>query len=289
MSTVGDVINRVFRDSLTSPDRAPAVSVLESQFPTTTHITVKIAPLPPGEQGLLTSGIIIEVGRELMRITSVTYQPPDDWFVQVERGYGGTTATTHVVGARVLFSPIVARQKLFEAVADAVVRLYPYLYSVGDVSVGSAGFAVLPPDAVGILNAYTADGKRAPARFVPARQGRNPEVYSTGEVVIYQARFPRPTDETDDLSAPPFGIEPQWEEIIDVTATSTMLAVMDWQKLRANTYVARAEAEVGPLTGASQIQRSLDARRQALLTEARQALNERYGIPVLQAGVTYGQ
>lgn len=290
MSTVGEVIDRVVRENLVSPDRAEHRTQLTADISTPTELTINVAQSSAVDAPMIVAGTTLEVGLELMRIKSIAASSPYPTQLIVERGYQSTTATTHATGASVVYAPTVSRQKVFDAVADGVVNLYPMLYSVREAPVGN-GMNELPLGATGVLNAFRYDGRGGSCgvRFIPEFAERNARVYSDADFVQYKARFPRPTSIDDELGDEPFNLDPGWERIVVLSAVADMLSSFDLERLRSTVFVRRSEAELGPLTGATQIQAQLDRRREQYLSEAKTQLVEQYGIPIVHSGVTFGR
>ena len=96
-TTIGDLVDRVYREYLETPDNLISYTYLDTAITDTTTTTISFDGnlLSIEEEDLLDAGTVIEIGKELMYCKSINTV---DNTVTVERGVKGTTATTHAIG-----------------------------------------------------------------------------------------------------------------------------------------------------------------------------------------------
>lgn len=281
MTTVGDLVNRTYRDYLEpSDDQAVLASVNGAVTASATSIVYADATLAPDEEDLLAPGVLIEVGIESMRVTDV-----DDATntLTVVRGVNGTDAATIANGAEIRVAPLYSRRSVFEAVCDNIVALYPDLYRVAMTTITSASSPVaIPAEATSVRYAQAVSGSSPyPVGFellrnyAPSTTGQsvllsgiNPGV---SVYLVYEARFDRPTALTDEINDA-YGIDPSWERIIVVGTAAQVVAGRDLDPLSQEYIVEQMEGENLPVGSGQRVRNGLLQLHQALLTQARRNL-----------------
>ncbi|MGV2385032.1 MAG UNVERIFIED_CONTAM: hypothetical protein LOD86_07155, partial [Thermobifida fusca] len=73
MTTVGDIIDRIYRDYLLPPDEQPTRFTINGSGmdASTKHMPVDVSMLSPEEMDLLGPGAVIEAGSELLLVEAV--------------------------------------------------------------------------------------------------------------------------------------------------------------------------------------------------------------------------
>lgn len=254
MTTVADVIERIYRDYLLPPGEQPARFVVDTGGinASATSLPVDLGMLSPEEQDQVGPGLVIEVGSELMLVEDTDGNDPPE-ALTVRRGMYGTEAAAHTAGDLVYIAPDYPRQRLFEAVADAVDGLWPDLYSVQVEEVWATGLPIELPSSVGSIidiRAYVRGG------WVPV-PGWDPlpdfPLSSTGSAVqvgvasgtrlhVKYRQIPqRPDDETDTLAD--LGVEDSWVKVIAVMATAELVAAEDVDRATIQFITQALESE----------------------------------------------
>jgi len=142
-TTIGDLVDRVYREYLETPDNLISYTYLDTAITDTTTTTISFDGnlLSIEEEDLLDAGTVIEIGKELMYCKSINTV---DNTVTVERGVRGTTATTHAIGDLIKIKPFFTRQAVYDAVKDQIETLYPTIFATETKEVTAvAGFLVL--------------------------------------------------------------------------------------------------------------------------------------------------
>lgn len=281
MSTVGAVVDRLYREYLTLADDQPTRAQLDTTVNTSvTTWVVDASVLDADEADMFTAGILAECGQELVLVTAVDDTLfPDTVSLTVVRGAAGTTAAAHTAGDLVYPAPSFPRRVVFDAVCDSVERLYPSLYRIASTAVTTGAYAEVPATVVDPIHfTYTSGGQivRASAELYTDLAVT---VSSTGSAVtvdaprattgtlVYRGKFARPTLEADDLST--LGVEAGWEQIVIVGAAATLLAGRELEQTTQELVVEQLRAQGYPVLSASRQRNELLRLYQLLLDQAR--------------------
>lgn len=278
MTTVGDLIDRCYRDYLEpSDDQAVVATTTAAYDATATEIAYDNATFAPDEEDLLAPGVLVEIGLEQARVTDVD---PDAGFMTVLRGVNGTTAAPIASGDEIRVAPLYSRRSVFDAVCDNIVGLYPDLSRVSMATITSATAAVdIPPEVVAIREARVVGSGRPYGVNAELLRNYTPSV--TGQSVllsgvnpgvavhlVYEARFDRPELEADEVNDA-FGVDPTWERIVVVGAAAQLVAGRDLEPLSQEYIVEQMEQEGLPVGSAQRVRNGLMQLHQAWLTQAR--------------------
>lgn len=281
MSTVGAIIDRLYRTYLYPPDARPAQAHLDTAINTTvTSVILKGFVLPEDEE-LLGVGSVLEIGSELMQVTAY-----DELTLTatVLRGVMGTTAATAAVDDPVLLNPPYPRLSVFNAVADNILTLYPTIYTVtaANLVTVTAGIAAIDDTlAVEVVECWP-DGfnndRSAEARIVdyhPAVGGRALIADASGDLwVRYRRRFGDAQTEADTLTS--LGMEERWVNIVVVGAAADLFAGRDLPASHTEWVSGALEAENIPVGTRGQLSRQLAAYRSYLLDHAGREMRAEY-------------
>jgi hypothetical protein len=263
MSTV---VDRLYREWLTPSDQQPVqvalgVTVDDSE----TAMALDTDMMSPDEVGLISPGVVLEVGLEQML---VTYFVAD--VATVRRGHAGTTAAAHTVGDLVVFAPRFPRQAAFDALADEVVALHPRLWGRSIESFAQTNGSPQDCDytAVDIAsvawlnNGYFQTGTGQVISGWPASStgravviGGVPSGYNA--ITTLKHEIPRPTLLTDDLTSTDFRLLYEWASIIVIGAAARMSGYIDPTRLSVDWAANAEQNALAPAGTATALNRRL--------------------------------
>ena len=142
-TTIGNLIDRIYREYLEPPDSVESYSYLTGAISTTGQTTFNYEEdlFSTEEEDALDAGAIIEIGQELMFSKSLNVVTNE---VTVQRGARGTTATTHDAGSVIKIAPAFTRKSVYDAVSDQIKNLFPTIYATETLSLTSGtGYRLL--------------------------------------------------------------------------------------------------------------------------------------------------
>lgn len=231
MSTVGAVIDRIYRTYLQPPDAQPPLFLLGLLMDdSTTSMTAGAFAIPEDEQ-LLRVGVLVEAGRELMRVTAYNATTK---VLTVQRGVEGTTAAEHLLNAKVTISPPYPRQSVFEQVRENITSLSPRLYTVRSdalVHISQGVYGV--PDSLALhpVRAFDDAGNTVDIQgqiidFHRHASGRAFIAPFNGNLwLTWRRRMGVATAETDTLAD--LGVDEQWTTIIMAGVAADLMSGRD--------------------------------------------------------------
>lgn len=280
---VSALVDRMLREFLETPEEQPTRFVLAADISAdATELTYKAEYLTPEEEDILGPGTLIEIGSEQLLVGTVA--PNAKTVSGLHRRANGTDASAHNAGSVIKVLPTWTRLSVFEAIADAIVGLYPSLYTVDTVAIapgvntatevaaevafpmfawGSTGEG---PYDVTFLDSYpgVASGK---AILVPDLAG------STG-YLVFGRRFSRPVSELDDLDD--IGVSDEWDRLILVSAMTYLLAGREIDAVTQEFLTQQLERQNFPVGSATRVRDGLVKYYEYLLSKARRDLRNRY-------------
>ena len=199
--TIGDLIDRVYREYLEPVDKVESYSYLTGGITDTTTTTIGYANdmFSTEEEDALDAGAIIEVNQELMfskALNTVTNE------ITVERGARGTTATTHDAGDVIKIAPAFPRKNVFEAVSDQIKNLYPTLFAVETIELtASTGYKLLGTHGSdGDTYNYLVAPLKAISQYTDWQSGSDQTGLKYNGVAIEMIDLPNPFVWTDDTN-----------------------------------------------------------------------------------------
>lgn len=299
---VASVIDRALRDFLQPPDDQPTRTVLTGALSASlaaTSVTYDPDYLAAEEEDLLGPGTIVEVGRELCLVETVDVETST--ITAMKRAVNGSTLAAHSSGDFLTIAPTWGRQMLFDAVADAVVRLWPDLYAVGSeaLTVSASAYTEVPaavemPMYVWARPAGIDDWRPAGVQFLdhfpPSSTGKAVRVPglaagATGHLV-YRRRFPRPTQESDDLTdaAGSFRLDESWLQLVIVAAVSYAVAGRDLDHATQEFLTDQLGAQGFPVGSGARVRDALLRYQEFLRREAKRQLRSRHRQPINTGG-----
>lgn len=234
MSTVGAVLDRLYRTYLEPPDYQPVLALLSSSVnDITTSIPIASFTVPEDEQ-LLRINSLLECERELMRITAYDGASKT---ATVVRGVEGTTADAHSTDDVVKINPPFPRESAFQAVADNILTLHPTLYTVLTKNISAANGNIggiddnLAIDVIEIWpDHWNISDENFDARIVdyhPAVGGRAviTNIWTGAFWIKYRRRMGTATAETNTLDD--LGVDERWSNIVMAGAAADLLVGRD--------------------------------------------------------------
>lgn len=288
MSTVDEVVDRVYRDFLYAPDSQPVILTLNGAVDdSVTSWVYDDSELSPEEKELLAPGVLIEADRELASITAVS---AGSTTLTVRRGVNGTDKAAHSDDTELVLAPQYSRDSVFDAVSDEIVNLWPELYTQTTTSMTSATAPVdAPSDAVELVEfkwqpgtgAYRRSGDIELLHNHPdsatdkAVQFGSDIPSSTAGTLVYHAKTTRPTAGSDDLQSA-LNVELEWERIVVVGAAASMLSGIDPDNLDSDHITEMLERQGVPVGSGRSVRDGLLAYRSFLISEAQGRLFAEY-------------
>lgn len=287
MTTVADLIERTYRTYLYPPDYEPAMVSLNGAIGTSdTTITLDEFVVPEDED-LLRIGALIELDRELVRVTDWDNITRDAIVVRAQRG---TVAATHADGIFMVLMPSFPRIAVYEAIRDNIIALSPQLFTVGqDLLVDiSAHCAPIADDlAVDVIEAWQHDAPSANVDYDARIVDWHPRVGGRAVVtnlamgtlwIRYKRRMGVVADETDDLAD--LGVETVWETIIMTGVAADLLVGRDIPQSQAEFIGSVLQAENIPIGQRTSIAVALSRYRDVLINRYQNEMRSEYRVKV---------
>jgi len=286
MSTVEQVIDRLKRTFLVAPDNQPAITTITTSLTADADdvdVTFGVFGLTEDE-GYIMPGSIIELDRELVRI--VTYNELSKE-ATIKRAIDSTPLQAHDADSDAILGPSFARQSMYEAISDNVIRLYPRLFTVKAELLASVAYGVYPlydELAVDIITAWPETQTfGVPQSFKAEIVDFHPQVRGRAVLspltthslwVRYRRRMTRPSDVTDELSD--LGVDEAWEEIVVLGAASDLAMNADIPYLRPDFLGDVAENEVVRFGSRTSVARLLAQKKEDLIDQAMREMRAEY-------------
>lgn len=199
--TIGNLVDRVFREYLEPMDSVESYSYLTGDVTTTTQSTINYEEdmFSTEEEDALGAGAIIEVNRELMFSKSLNAVTNE---ITVERGVRGTTATTHDANDIIKISPAFTRQAVYDAVSDQIKNLYPTLFAVETIELtASTGYKLLGTYGTNVdTYNYLIAPLKAISQYTDWQSGSDQTGLKYNGVAIEMIDLPNPFTWTDDTN-----------------------------------------------------------------------------------------
>ena len=197
-STIGNLVDRVYREYLEPVDKVESYSYLSSGInDSVDSITYDGNLFSIEEEDALDAGAIVEVGQELMYTTALNATTNT---ITVKRGQRGTTAAAHSAGDLIKIAPAFPRKNVFEAVVDQVKNLYPTLFAVETIELtSSTGYKLLGTHGTdGDRYNYLVTPLKAISQYTDWQSGSDQTGLKYNGVAIEMIDLPNPFVYTDD-------------------------------------------------------------------------------------------
>ena len=207
-STIGDLVDRVYREYLEPVDKVESYSYITNtdSLSSGTGLTSSGTTLNYDgdlfsieEEDALDAGAILEVGQELMYTTALNATTNE---ITVKRGQRGTTAAEHVNGSLVKIAPAFPRKNVYEAVCDQIKNLYPTLFAVETIELtASTGYKLLGTHGTdGDTYNYLVAPLKALSQYTDWQSGSDQTGLKYNGVALEMIDLPNPFVYTDDTS-----------------------------------------------------------------------------------------
>tara|TARA_R100000426_G_C4822650_1_gene111152 strand:- start:191 stop:1198 length:1008 start_codon:yes stop_codon:yes gene_type:complete len=197
-STIGNLVDRVYREYLEPVDKVESYSYLSAGInDSVDSITYDGNLFSIEEEDALDAGAIVEVGQELMYTTALNATTNT---ITVKRGQRGTTAAAHSAGDLIKIAPAFPRKNVFEAVVDQVKNLYPTLFAVETIELtSSTGYKLLGTHGTdGDTYNYLVTPLKAISQYTDWQSGSDQTGLKYNGVAIEMIDLPNPFVYTDD-------------------------------------------------------------------------------------------
>ena len=195
-STIGDLVNRVFREYLEPMDDLNSYTAVATDFnASATSISFDADLLTQEEEDMMDAGTIIECEQELMYCTDIDTVNNT---ITVVRGALGTEPTGHTTGKIIKIAPVFTRKAVFDAVVDQINNLFPTLFAVDTQSVTTGtGYTLLGTyDAPGTHN-YVVSILSAISQYTDFSSGSDTTGVNFAPVTCSLIELPNPFTYTD--------------------------------------------------------------------------------------------
>tara|TARA_Y100001970_G_C14241247_1_gene865032 strand:+ start:1345 stop:2352 length:1008 start_codon:yes stop_codon:yes gene_type:complete len=197
-NTIGDLVDRVYREYLEPVDEVESYSYLSSGInDSVDSITYDGNLFSIEEEDALDAGAIVEVGQEIMYTTSLDASANT---ITVKRGQRGTTAAAHSAGDLIKIAPAFPRKNVYEAVVDQIKNLYPTLFAVETIELtASTGYKLLGTHGTdGDTHNYLVAPLKAISQYTDWQSGSDQTGLKYNGVAIEMIDLPNPFVYTDD-------------------------------------------------------------------------------------------
>ncbi len=292
MSSVGEVISRVYRDYLEAPDDQPiratlgvAVSSLADSF------TYDPTYLTAEEEELFGPGTLIEIESEEVLIGTVDIAAHT--LGGLRRAMNGTESDAHAVGAIITLAPMWRRASVFDAVGDAITDLYPDLYRVAttaSLTISTTGPTEVPAEVARPLflwarsSSTTTDWARVDVTFLDQFPGSTTgkaivAPYGGSGYLVYAKKATRPTSET--LSMDSLGVEANWERLVSLGAAISLVSSKEFDAIGNEFLTNQLKSQGFPTGSAGRVRDGMIRLYEYWLDKAQAELRTRYPTPVV--------
>ena len=199
-STIGDLVDRIYREYLEPTDSVESYSYLTSGISDSDTSLVYDGNLfSVEEEDALDAGAILEIGQELMFSTGLNTVTNT---ITVTRGARGTTAAAHSANDLIKITPAFPRKNVYEAVSDQIKNLYPTLFAVETLELtASTGYKLLGTHGTdGDNYNYFVAPLKAISQYTDWQSGSDQTGLKYNGVAIEMIDLPNPFTFTDDTS-----------------------------------------------------------------------------------------
>lgn len=295
---VSTLVDRVLREWLESPEEQPTRLVLAGDLAIgASTLTYDPTFLGLEEEDILGPGVLIELGSE--QLLAGTVNAGTNQVTGLRRAVNGTTAAAHTSGTVGKVAPTWTRKAVFDALADAVVALYPDLFDVTThpITLSSTGPTEVPADVAYPLWLWFRPGGtgsstwgRAAVDFLDEFPGTastkavvSPLSDATTGHLVYARRFARPASEATDLEA--LGVAEEWDRLVSVQAVAYLLAGRELPAVTQEFLTRQLEQQNFPVGSATRVRDGLLRYAEHLTEKARADLRNRYPTTVVRRAV----
>ena len=326
-TTIGNLVDRVYREYLEAPDTVNSYSYLTGGISdTATTIAYDDNLFSVEEEDALDAGAIVEVGQEIMFTTALNTVSNE---ITVKRGQRGTSATAHSSGDIIKIAPVFPRKAVYDAVCDQIENLYPTLFAVETKSItAKTGINVLD----GSSDNYLVAPIKAISLYTDFDAGQDSTISQFRGVSVELVDLPNPFTYTDDAGASQtvtytsgpsvvhamqsygitagktiyvtfkkkfsavtnesttlasVGLENEYEPIVMAGVAAQLVAGKDIANIDASFITEQLQTSNVPIGSANTIRNALLQYQQLLIQQARKDLRARFPEPVSFNSITY--
>ena len=326
-TTIGNLVDRVFREYLEPADSLESYSYLTSDISdSVTTINYAGNMFSVEEEDALDAGALVEIGQELMFSTGLNTVTNE---ITVQRGARGTTASAHSTNDIIKIAPTFSRKAVFDAVSDQIENLYPTLFAVETKSISAkTGINVLD----GATDNYLIAPVKAISQYTDFDAGQDSTISQFRGVSVELVDLPNPftyTDENGDSQTVTYtsgpnkvnamqsygitagktiyvsfkkkfvsvtsesdtlasiGLENEYEPIIMAGVAAQLVAGKDIPTITANYITEQMQVQNTPIGSSNSIRNSLLQYQQLLIQQARKDLRARFPEPVSFNSINY--
>ena len=292
MSTVGEIISRVFRDYLEAPDDQPTRSTLTAALSSSaTSLQYSSTYLTPEEEELFGPGTIIEIDSEEILVGSIDVNTKT--LNDLRRGMNGTDTNPHAIDAIITLAPMWRRVSVFDAVVDSITGLYPDLYAVANsasLTISTSGPTEVPADVahplfIWVRSSTTASdwckhGVTFLDQFPGSTTGKAIATNGSGTgFLVYTKKFTRPSSETISLSS--LGVDAAWEKLVVLGAAINLVSSKEFDTIGNEYLTNQLKSQGFPVGSASRVRDGMLRLYAYWMDKARAELRTRYATPVI--------
>ena len=326
-TTIGDLVDRTFREYLEPMDDIVSYTTLSTGINTTdTSVVFNGDLLSVEEEDALDAGAIIEIGQELMYSTALNQVTNE---ITVKRGQRGTTAAAHSAGDLIKIAPTFPRKAVYDAVSDQIENLYPTLFAVETKSItAKTGINVLD----GANDNYLVAPIKAISQYTDFDAGQDSTISQFRGVSVELVDLPNPFTYTNDAGASvtvtyssgpsvvhamqsfgitagktiyvtfkkkfvaitnesttlaSIGLENEYEPIVMAGVAAQLVAGKDIASIDASYISEQLNVSNVPIGSSNTIRNALLQYQQLLIQQARKDLRARFPEPVSFNSITY--
>lgn len=326
-TTIGDLVNRVYREYLEAPDNLESYSYLTGGISlSATTLAYDDKLFSSEEEDALGAGAIIEINQELMYSTALNTVNNE---ITVTRGARGTTKKAHSAGDIIKVSPTFTRKAVYDAIVDQIENLYPTLFAVETQTItaksginildgATDNYLVTPIKAISQYTSYDAGQDETGSQFrgvsVQLVDLPNPFTYtndsgssvtltytggpsvvhalqnfgiSSGKKMYISFKKKFVEPADEDTTLAAIGLENEYEPIIMAGVAAQMVAGKDIGTLDAKYLTDQLAVQNSPIGSSNQIRNSLLQYQQLLIQQARKDLRARFPEPVSMNSINY--
>ena len=326
-TTIGDLVDRVYREYLEAPDDLVSYSYLTGGIDSSaTTLAYDDSLFSSEEEDALGAGTVIEIDQELMNTVDLNVVNNE---ITVRRGARGTTAVAHSANALIKVAPSFTRKAVYDAVVDQIENLYPTLFAVETKTItaktgvnvlngATDNYLVTPIKAISQYTSFDVGQDETGSQFrgvsVELVDLPNPFTYTNdagSSVTVTYANGPsvvhaiqnfgisagKPmyvtfkkkfVEPTDETSTlASIGLENEYEAIVMAGVAAQMVAGKDIGTLDAKYLTDQIAVQNAPIGSSNQIRNSLLQYQQLLIQQARKDLRARYPEPVSMNNINY--
>jgi hypothetical protein len=326
-TTIGDLVDRVYREYLEAPDDLVSYSYLTGGIDSSaTTLAYDDSLFSSEEEDALGAGTVIEIDQELMYTVDLNVVNNE---ITVRRGARGTTAVAHSANALIKVAPSFTRKAVYDAVVDQIENLYPTLFAVETKTItaktginvlngATDNYLVTPIKAISQYTSFDVGQDETGSQFrgvtVELVDLPNPftytndagssvtVTYTNGPSVVhaiqnfgisagkpmYVTFKKKLVEPTDETSTlASVGLENEYEAIVMAGVAAQMVAGKDIGTLDAKYLTDQIAVQNAPIGSSNQIRNSLLQYQQLLIQQARKDLRARYPEPVSMNNINY--